>query len=1318
MCYFRTRKKIKRQRKIRRRSTTERNPEEKEELPRPIYNKAPDFKRFCRQVIKTIADNVQEPTFQKVRMYQEIWYLISKYNIPVDDHDVDIVILIDDLCKDDENLTDEVSAMDNEIEADKIVVPYQSPNKKDFPFMDSFGPKSEYSSVAKFPQFLPQPSQNPQKPEKTIKAAQAPPYVTYGQEKFPPGFDQQDYLFYPTQIQPEMKQHTAINHENDSQTENPIKVSYPQVTSYTPRQQETERFRPQVDAPEQKAHVPFDNNHPERKKLDNSDVITLYPEFDISELKKHGYQFLDNEPQDILVASSLSFGDTAQNIVLTKGKVENVDNHQAPAQLPQSTPTTKQTTKPSDKPVRKFTPSQLVSSTFSPPIRRSSTTFHPSLRPGTVEDLPRPRPTLPPIVKTSKLDLENEIHPNYLDDLPKIPPSPDAVTEDPVGQPIFGLSSTTSSTPTFKTSKMERTNQPGNGREKYYNVLHNKLNKLFEIKDSYEQPVQSSEEKSDELYVKNSFSPQYASEPGFFPQQREPYPYKNFPLPYLTPPGPMKFRPKNQLQRMNPRISSRMEYDREDIMSNKMDDMKYIDGYVDTSALPRIDRKSDYPLNVYRKYFNGPKPQRELKKRRRLGNNVATPGAKRSTKPPALKALTLHQLSMGLSTEKQVVPTVPGRLVRNYTLFDMADAVAVSHSPPAANVNDLRLMNHVISEAQEVSHHNPNSGRQQERPPFRPYNEEAKVRSSTPRTFYDPDEITPMAYSEDQDYKTLRPDFIEYDQSPEPSRNHEDLLMVDLTSDRPKRNVSIDDLLFLYNITFLTDHEEVTPSNGDRREQDHNIDISMFPDSIFKSKESEEEDNEDKFFEDYEDELPEYGTLLDYEENPLTVSDYSSLQLDLPDYQELNSEDKFSDALEEFLKEYDTFAKPAEDIITDEKVQIDRILSDIAVGADIGDFPEEIIDYDDEYNYEYEEDENIDTESEIPAWPGHHVNHRTHSVPEFANQLISQQREGSGQRSRTSTTPLPMLEFPVTLPRQILTDPESSTESKLDADLYKNHKPFFTSSESQFSSKQQNKNNGIKEVLMVLNATGDLPAAQFELGFRDEEESREGYYPEHETDFDNDESEDVNDIGRPEGAPGQKNNVEKTLTMDSGSILQSSEANNENSNTQINQGQHQNSYSNYENGDELSIDEDENSESKNMIEDKELPFFYPIPENEKSVEQELTTESLLDVYENLSNMIDSWDSGSQGIDKKDEFIQNIEDEENKNFESNLEDEYDSNTLYDDSTDDFPLKSFMTEPNPSMIRNDANISKVDESGLNPEKLAYILIGVNRTNNTMI
>ena len=51
-----------------------------------------------------------------------------------------------------------------------------------------------------------------------------------------------------------------------------------------------------------------------------------------------------------------------------------------------------------------------------------------------------------------------------------------------------------------------------------------------------------------------------------------------------------------------------------------------------------------------------------------------------------------------------------------------------------------------------------------------------------------------------------------------------------------------------------------------------------------------------------------------------------------------------------------------------------------------------------------------------------------------------------------------------------------------------------------------------------------------------------------------------------------------------------------------------------------------------------------------------------------------------------------------------------NSLYDDMTDDFPLKTLMTEPNTSMIRNEAKISKNYEGGLNPEKLAYILIGV--------
>jgi len=483
----------------------------------------------------------------------------------------------------------------------------------------------------------------------------------------------------------------------------------------------------------------------------------------------------------------------------------------------------------------------------------------------------------------------------------------------------------------------------------------------------------------------------------------------------------------------------------------------------------------------------------------------------------------------------------------------------------------------------------------------------------------------------------------------------------------------------------------------------------MFPDSIFNSKMDDDKDVEDDaFFEDYEDELPEYGTLPNYGENPLALSDYSSLPLDLPDYQALNSEDKFSDALEEFLKEYDTFTKPKDDLHRDEEATFEKILSDIAVGSDLNSFPKDTVEYDDEYDYEYEE-EHIEsqTEAEIPSWPGHHVNHRTHSVPEFANQLIIQQREGSGHRSRTSTTPLPMPGFLDTLPRAT-TEPESSTETKLDANLYKNHKPFFTSSEAVYSDKHQNPNHGIKEVLMVLNATGKdsiIDGTKYVDAIKaQKEESREGYYPEHATEFDRVDFGSNGDIDKPEEALGQKNDAEKTLTMDLDNILHSSEASNESDNIQTNHKQHSDSYSN-ENTDDQVKEEIEKIETKDLIANRDVASFYPIPENEEDSEQEFTTESLIDVYENLSNMIDSWDADSFGIEKKDEFIEEIVEEEERVYEP---EEY--NSLYEDSTEDFPLKSFMTEPTQSMIRNDANISKVDESGLNPEKLAYILIGV--------
>ena len=50
-----------------RRSTTERYPEDDEK-------NQPDYKKFCRQVIRTIAANADGDNFRKVSMYQEIYY--------------------------------------------------------------------------------------------------------------------------------------------------------------------------------------------------------------------------------------------------------------------------------------------------------------------------------------------------------------------------------------------------------------------------------------------------------------------------------------------------------------------------------------------------------------------------------------------------------------------------------------------------------------------------------------------------------------------------------------------------------------------------------------------------------------------------------------------------------------------------------------------------------------------------------------------------------------------------------------------------------------------------------------------------------------------------------------------------------------------------------------------------------------------------------------------------------------------------------------------------------------------------------------------
>ena len=84
------------------------------------------------------------------------------------------------------------------------------------------------------------------------------------------------------------------------------------------------------------------------------------------------------------------------------------------------------------------------------------------------------------------------------------------------------------------------------------------------------------------------------------------------------------------------------------------------------------------------------------------------------------------------------------------------------------------------------------------------------------------------------------------------------------------RNVSVEDFLFLYNITFLTDSREMQPSSGARPILDHNL-----------------------------------APTLDTEEYDESVFDYSSL----PNYRDLDSEERFNEALEELLGDYEDYSQ-------------------------------------------------------------------------------------------------------------------------------------------------------------------------------------------------------------------------------------------------------------------------------------------------------------------------------------------------------------------------------------------------------------------------
>ena len=78
--------------------------------PRPVYTGAENLRRFCRDVISRMSEHMQQTQLEKVALYQQIWYLVAKYEVPISDPADDIVVVVDKLCRDDDTLMETLNA--------------------------------------------------------------------------------------------------------------------------------------------------------------------------------------------------------------------------------------------------------------------------------------------------------------------------------------------------------------------------------------------------------------------------------------------------------------------------------------------------------------------------------------------------------------------------------------------------------------------------------------------------------------------------------------------------------------------------------------------------------------------------------------------------------------------------------------------------------------------------------------------------------------------------------------------------------------------------------------------------------------------------------------------------------------------------------------------------------------------------------------------------------------------------------------------------------------------------------------------------------
>jgi len=98
---------------------------------------------------------------------------------------------------------------------------------------------------------------------------------------------------------------------------------------------------------------------------------------------------------------------------------------------------------------------------------------------------------------------------------------------------------------------------------------------------------------------------------------------------------------------------------------------------------------------------------------------------------------------------------------------------------------------------------------------------------------------------------------------------------------------------------------------------------------------------------------------------------------------------------------------------------------------------------------------------------------------------------------------------------------------------------------------------------------------------------------------------------------------------------------------------------------------------------------------------------MAEVYDNLSNLVETWDENTNVYE--DQVAKDLADL-NREIAALEAQEAREKKLFRERDKDFPLKNYISEPTSDMKLEATLATAESQQGLNPEKLAYILIGV--------